>query len=395
MPENQTMRTREELRLPALEIRQGDFRRLYSFAVDGKILARFAAISRVGRDDEHQIRGYQRPEVLSHIAEIRRYLESENPMIPNAVVVAFDRRLRFEPAKGNHFSIHYCRPGTLVIPVDDSLPDDRKPGWVVDGQQRLAAIREANIEAFPICVVAFVADGDAEQREQFILVNSTKPLPKGLIYELLPATHARLPTLLERRKFPAYLLDRLNHEEDSPLRQLISTPTSSTGLIKDNSILKMLENSLSDGVLYRFRDPTDGDGDVEGMLQVLKAFWGAIADVFKGAWNLPPRRSRLMHGAGIVSMGFVMDAIADRHRRLDQLSRDVFAADLEPLQESCRWTEGYWDFGPGIQRKWNEIQNTPKDIQLLANYLLVQYKSRVWNRTAPRAGRTDRAHTRR
>ena len=31
-------------------------------------------------------------------------------------------------------------------------------------------------------------------------------------------------------------------------------------------------------------------------------------------------------------------------------------------------------------RKWNEIQNTHKDIQLLANYLLVQYKSRVWSR---------------
>ena len=31
-------------------------------------------------------------------------------------------------------------------------------------------------------------------------------------------------------------------------------------------------------------------------------------------------------------------------------------------------------------RKWNEIQNTHKDIQLLANYLLVQYKARVWNK---------------
>ena len=35
--------------------------------------------------------------------------------------------------------------------------------------------------------------------------------------------------------------------------------------------------------------------------------------------------------------------------------------------------------GRGRMRKWNEIQNTPKDIQLLANYLLVQYKERVWN----------------
>jgi hypothetical protein len=35
--------------------------------------------------------------VLSHISEIRDYLESDNPMIPNAIVVAFDRRVRFEP----------------------------------------------------------------------------------------------------------------------------------------------------------------------------------------------------------------------------------------------------------------------------------------------------------
>ena len=38
-----------------------------------------------------------------------------------------------------------------------------------------------------------------------------------------------------------------------------------------------------------------------------------------------------------------------------------------------------WDFGPGDQRKWNEVQNTHRDIRTLANYLLVQYKALVWN----------------
>jgi hypothetical protein len=75
--------------------------------------------------------------------------------------------------------------------------------------------------------------------------------------------------------------------------------------VQDNSVLKMLENSLSDGVLYRFRDPDTGSGDVESMLGVLKAYWGATADTFRDAWNLPPARSRLVHGAGIVSMGFI------------------------------------------------------------------------------------------
>jgi hypothetical protein len=152
------------------------------------------------------------------------------------------------------------------------------------------------------------------------------------------------------------------------------------GLIKDNSVLKMLENSLSDGVLYRFRDAKDGGGDTEAMLRVLHAFWRAVAEVFRDAWRLPPRRSRLMHGAGIVSIGFVMDAIADRYRQTGLPGIEQFRQDLEPLRDICRWTDGYWDFGPGDQRKWNEIQNTHHDIQLLANYLLVQYKALVWNR---------------
>lgn len=270
--------------------------------------------------------------------------------------------------------------GTLVVPVDPALAEEERPGWVVDGQQRIAAIRDAGIGHFPVCVVAFITDDDQEQREQFILVNSTKPLPKGLIYELLPTTRARLPSLLQHRRFPACLLDRLNHDEGSPLFGLIRTPTVVDGLIKDNSILKILKNSLSDGVLYRFRNAGAGPGDTEAMLRVLHAFWRAVAEVFRDAWGLPPRRSRLMHGAGIVSIGFVMDAIADRYRQTGLPGVEQFRQDLKPLREVCRWTDGYWDFGPGDQRKWNEIQNTHRDIQLLANYLLVQYKALVWNR---------------
>src|SRR6184192_1092289 len=85
------------LRVRALRIHQGRDRVLYSFAVDGKQIPSFAAVSREGRDADNRIVGYQRPEVLSHIAEIRAYLESDNPIVPNALVVAFDPVVRFEP----------------------------------------------------------------------------------------------------------------------------------------------------------------------------------------------------------------------------------------------------------------------------------------------------------
>jgi DGQHR domain-containing protein len=380
------------LRLPALEVRQGPGRVLYSFAIDGKELASFATVSRIRRQSSEELTGYQRPEVLSHIAEIRRYLESQHPMIPNAIVVAFDERVCFEPTEEVHLAQStYSRPGTISIPVATGLADYEKPGWIVDGQQRMAAIRDAAIEHFPICVTAFIAKDDQEQKEQFILVNSTKPLPKGLIYELLPTTQMTLPSLLQRRRFPAHLSNRLNYDPDSPFKGKIRTATNNDGVVQDNSVLKMLENSLSDGALYRYRDPDTGLGDIEAMLHIVKNFWTATAQTFKEAWELPPARSRLVHGAGIVSMGFVMDAIADRYHQQLEISRESFLNDLEPLRKACRWTTGYWDFGPGVQRKWNEIQNTSRDIKMLANFLLLQYRASVWTRSAITQGRGTQA----
>ena len=172
-----------EIRLPALAVRQGE-RLLYSFAVDGKKLPLFATVSRVHRDDEQKLGGYQRPEALAHVAAIKRYLEGSDALLPNALVVAFDERVKFK-AGGKAKDSGDTTFGEIVIPIDESLADENKPGWIVDGQQRSAAIREARVEGFPVFVTAFITDSVSEQRSQFILVNSTKPLPKGLIYELL------------------------------------------------------------------------------------------------------------------------------------------------------------------------------------------------------------------
>lgn len=377
----------EVMRLPAIQIRQSPDRCLYSFAVDGKRLPEIASISRVSRDADHVIQGYQRPEVASHISEIRRYVESESPMIPNALVVAFDERVHFEATPDAGVGM-----GILCIPIGDKAEGADLPGWIVDGQQRAAAIREADVSEFPVFVTAFITNCQEEQRSQFILVNNTKPLPKGLIYELLPATEGSLPTVLARRRFPALLLGRLNYDADSPLRGRIRTPTSGEGVIKDNSILRMIENSLRDGALYAHWDSRSGTGDVESMLDTLKAYWNAIESVFPEAWDLPPRQSRLVHGIGIVSMGLLMDAASDRYRDKPAPTAEDYVQDLREIEDACRWCSGYWEFGPRVERKWNELQNTSKDIQLLTNYLLTLYKHRVWDR-ASKGARPNRVES--
>ncbi len=42
-----------------------------------------------------------------------------------------------------------------------------------------------------------------------------------------------------------------------------------------------IENSLTEGALYRFRDPEDGAGDTEQMLTFLNNFWHAVCRVFQ------------------------------------------------------------------------------------------------------------------
>ena len=112
-----------------------------------------------------------------------------------------------------------------------------------------------------MAAVGFIAHGEAEQRSQFILVNNTKPLPKGLIHELLPDTEGHLPAAYARKQLPAQILTLSEPRSIAPRRPFagrIATPTMANGYIKDNSVLKMIENSLYDGALYQYRDPTTG-----------------------------------------------------------------------------------------------------------------------------------------
>jgi hypothetical protein len=132
------------------------------------------------------------PEVRRHIVEIRAYIESAAAMLPNAIVLAFRPGVTFAGQPGGAGS--QGRAGTLRIPLAN---DGEEPiGFVVDGRQRLAAIRDASIKQFPVFAVAFIAPTEAVQREQFLLVNSVKPLPRGLIHELRPGVEGRLGVAL-------------------------------------------------------------------------------------------------------------------------------------------------------------------------------------------------------
>ena len=366
--------TIQKFELPALRIKQNK-KNLYVFAINGKDIYKFATISRISRSENGNLSGYQRPEALSHIGEIKEYLESNNAILPNPIVVAFKKKVRggsvsfIEGDKSNH--------GTFVIEVNENIEKEDLPGWIVDGQQRSSALSQAKSGKFPVFVVAFIAKDDNEQREQFILMNNTKPLPTGLIHELLPDTEVQLPEKFIKKKFQSQIVSFLNTDIDSVFYKKIRTPTNPVGIIKDTSVMKTISRSFENGVLYYYRDPETGSGDIASISKILNSYWKAVSIVFKEDWDKPPKETRLTHGAGIISLGDLMDLICDSISDLDDYNSDelteIFTKELEIVKPECSWSSGTWELADYFNNLWNHLQNISNDIILLSYYLTNKY----------------------
>lgn len=366
------------VKVRALKTEQAAGIDVFSFFMPGAKIAEVADISRVERDEDDSLKGFQRREIRDHVKSIVQYLNQGRVLFPNAIILAMSPDVQFAgsrgpPKKGLEKGVH---AGTLSIPL---RPEGDRVAWIVDGQQRSLALAHGNSPDLPVPVVSFVSDDLAIQREQFILVNKARPLPTRLINELLPETGGLvLPRDLASRKIPSELCGLLNRDKKSPFYGLIkrlSDPKSGTAIITDTAVVKMIRNSINNplGALAAFKPAGDESADIRAMYKTLCTFWSAARDVFRNAWGLPPTKSRLMHSAGIEAMGVLMDRVYTRHSGKPDESQAI-KRDLQRMAPYCRWTEGTWD---SIGFEWNEIQNTNKHIRSLSDALVRIHNTRV------------------
>ena len=371
-----TMAKRRQIVLRALQTKQGNGINVYAFFVRGADIVHIAEISRIARDDSDALKGFQRPEIKSHVKGILDYLNQGHVLFPNAIILALSPEVHFAASRGTRPSGDegIAQSGTLTIPI---YPNGHRVAWIVDGQQRSLALSQANDRNIAVPVVGFVSDELETHREQFILVNKAKPLSTRLINELLPETSGMLlPRDLTVRRFPAELCGLLNRDPQSPFFKLIRRPSDAgrndNAVITDSAVIKMIRNSLTSplGALAAFRSTTQGreELDGEGAYRLLVNFWSAVKQVFPEAWGKDPRHSRLMHSAGIEAMGVLMDRIYARFPGIDD--QKVLQRELAGVAQSCRWTKGTWDT---LGLAWNEVQNTSSHIRRLQVALVQAY----------------------
>ena len=365
------------IRRRAIRLEQTPGHPLYLFSLTGEELLKLADISRVSRDDAGKLIGYQRAAVRQHVAEIVDYLNSDQPLFPNSLILALSSDVKFIRSRGPQVDDGLSTAGTVEFQVPRD--GDRKPAWIVDGQQRALAISLSKRKDLPVAISAFVADKVEMQRDQFIRINNTKPLPKGLISELLPDVDSLLPPRLAAKKLPSALCDVLATHPQSPFVGLIRRTSMAAKekektVITDTSLLKMLEESLTNfsGCLFPYRNLATGETDTDTILKILFAYWSAVRDVFPEAWGRPPTQSRLMHGAGIRAMGRLMDKVMGAVSINDKTAADHIRRELALVKPVAPWTAGRWDEEVG-SLAWNEVQNVPKHISGLSNFLIRYY----------------------
>lgn len=368
---------RKILRRRALRLGQGSCP-IFQFSLRGNELLDIADISRIERDEGGKLLGYQRPGVRQHIKGIVEYLDQKDGEVifPNSIILALATSVKFVKSRGPNVDDGLVESGMLEIEIPAA--GVRKPAWIVDGQQRALAISQCSRKDLPIPVNAFVTDDVETQRDQFLRVNNAKPLPRGLVTELLPEVSTSLPRNLSARRIPSSLCNLLNSDKRSPFYQLIKrTSTSAAGrgkaVITDNSVIHMIQESIASptGCLFPHRNIATGETDLDSILQILIVYWSAVKKQFPEAWGRPPAKSRLMHGAGIRAMGRLMDKImssivVSKRGAAKRVEQEV--ATIAPV---CRWTSGEWEQLGDMS--WDAIQNVPRHINALSNLLIRAY----------------------
>lgn len=341
------------IKFTAIRAKQSKKHTVLSFAATASDVKKIAEIDRIGRKDDGSLVGFQRSQVSNHIHEIRDYLKQDEAVLPNPIVVAFTNYATVKEVSGNIVE--------LIVDISKGAP-----GLVVDGQQRLTALSALDGKDFEVFVSGLICKDEAELRKQFVLINNTKPLPKSLIYELLPTVDG-LPARLASRSMASKFVESLNFDETSSLHGLIKLHTHPDGVIADSSIQKVVMNSLNDGACRELMHEDDGYAKA---VNLISDFYAAVQEVFPEAWHgQTPKSSRLMHGAGIVAMGYVMEYLFFRN---GASTKAAFMDGIKSLDGNTAWTTGVWEFGPAEEDrwKWNAIQNIGTHIQMLSAYML-------------------------
>lgn len=322
-----TMATIREKRIEAIgvKIKQSPVERdLYVFAIDGKTITKQVGVRRMKwHGAKFKAEGFQRRLDNARVNDIATYLSS-NPILPNALVVAFKKdSLSFEPLPNQEKD----KPqwGRIIIRGKlqevngtlEPLPEEERIGYVIDGQHRLRGIEQSTLAegTFPIVVCAFHDASPKFQLEQFYALNQTVRISSTHLALLRRQLGYELPPKEAYKKAISGVCEKLQELPGSPFQPekhvgtaIYPGPLSIT--VVESMILRAIKVT---NLKLRWKEYANEipDTDLEFIAKSLYIFWKGISEVFARYWGQKPKDQRLFCAIGLYAMILFFDKVME------------------------------------------------------------------------------------
>ncbi len=247
------MNIEDKIRVSAIKIKQNE-REFYLFKIKAGDLLNIAYFNPREIDRET---GIQRPFKKRKSREIAEYINEEDSVLPNNIIVSLNSKF-----------ITFNN-GTLEI------QPERNVAFVIDGQHRLRAFNHTQKKDFELPVSSFIDLSLAEIAEIFVKINYYQtPVNKSLVYDLLGISPEIFPEYYEAHE----VTKALNETVSSPWFGLIKMLGIGKGIITQATFISALEsNKILDQVLNGFSK--------EDKIIILANYFQAIKELFPDQWG--------------------------------------------------------------------------------------------------------------
>lgn len=302
-----------KIRIPATILKQKD-KNLYLFKINSALLNKISYVTPRSEDNPDEL---QRVVNITRAKEIGKWLQDENSLLPNAVVIDLKQDVEID-ATGIPDQV------TISIPNPDDT-DDCKIAYILDGQHRVKGFDYSDGIEFDLAVVAVHNVTESVRAKLFIDINSKQvKVDERLLLDLMAGTR-----ILESDDERVYeVIKGLDEESSSALHGKIQfLPEQKGKWIKNTTMLALLKPHIGNGgVIY---NKTTGQ-----QIEIFNAYFNAFKEVFEDAWN-DQKTSVLTKSMGFEIMTGIFREIKQRCDLFEGrlLNKDSFTNQISHLKD--------------------------------------------------------------
>lgn len=253
-----------QIRIPATILRQKD-KELYLFKINSALLSKITYVTPRSKENPDEL---QRVYSESRAREIGAWLQEENSLLPNAIVVDFKNEVQIEPTADPDVV-------TITIPDPDGTPDG-KIAYILDGQHRVKGFDHSGAVQFDLAVIAVHNISENVRGKIFIDINSKQvKVDERLLLDLMAGTK----NLAQDDDRVYEVIKGLDKSPESPLQDKIQfLPEEKGKWVKNTNLFKHLKPHIGNGgVLY--------SKTIAEQITILSAYFSAFKEVFADEWD--------------------------------------------------------------------------------------------------------------